>query len=117
MAAGSSFFYKAFGNNLDEYFELLVMPRDMIMFRSYYEENGITAEWQKLYRQLTDEQKDRLLDLVSLTVVELKSVIWPDDLKDILDYYLIKYSGKAELYDEKATQLSFIDDSDIVEDE
>ena len=114
VAAGSSFFYKAFGNDLDEYFELLAMPRELIMFRSYFEENGTTAKWQKLYRKLTDEQKERLMALVSLNVSELKKTPWPDDLKDILEFYLIKYYGKKEQCDEKYVQLSFLDDSDIV---
>lgn len=96
VAAGSSFFYKAFGNNLDEYFELLAMPRELIMFRSHFEENGVTAKWQSLYRKLTDKQKKRLMALVSLNVTELKNTPWPDDLKVILKYYLIKYTGKAE---------------------
>ena len=61
VAAGSSFFYKAFGNNLDEYFELLAMPRELIMFRSHFEENGVTAKWQSLYRKLTDKQKKRII--------------------------------------------------------
>lgn len=114
VAAGSSFFYKAFGNDLDEYFELLAMPRELIMFRSYFEENGTTAKWQALYRKLTDEQKERLMMLVSLNVSELKKTPWPDDLKAILEFYLIKYSGKTEHSDEKYVQLSFLDDSDIV---
>ena len=114
VAAGSSFFYKAFGNDLDEYFELLAMPRELIMFRSYFEENGTTAKWQALYRKLTDEQKERLMMLVSLNVSELKKAPWPDDLKAILEFYLIKYSGKTEHSDEKYVQLSFLDDSDIV---
>lgn len=96
VAAGSSFFYKAFGNNLEEYFELLAMPRELIMFRSYFEENGTTAKWQILYRKLNKEQKKRLMDLVSLNVSELRNISWPDDLKDILGYYLIKYYEKAD---------------------
>lgn len=114
VAAGSSFFYKAFGNNLNEYFELLAMPRELIMFRSYFEENGTTAKWQALYRKLNDEQKKRLMELVSLNVSELKNVPWPDDLKDILEFYLIKYSGKTENSDEKYVQLPLMDDSDMV---
>ena len=94
VAAGSSFFYKAFGSNLDEYFEILAMPRELIMFRSYFEENGTTEKWQFLYRKLNDEQKQRLMTLVSLNVSELKNTFWPDDLKDILEFYLIKYPGK-----------------------
>lgn len=67
VAAGSNFFYKAFGNNLEEYNEILAMPRELIMFRSHFEGNGTTARWQSLYRLLNDEQKDRLMKLVSLT--------------------------------------------------
>ena len=117
MAAGSDFFYKAFGNNLDEYFELLAMPRELIMFRSYFEANGTTAQWQALYRRLTDEQKECLMQLVSLNVAQLKNVPWPDDLKEILPFYLIKYYGHAESSREKYVQLSIMDDSDVVVEE
>lgn len=114
VAAGSSFFYKAFGNDLDEYFELLAMPRELIMFRSHFEENGTTGKWQALYRGLTVEQKKNLMELVSLNVTELRKRAWPDELKDILPYYLIKYSGKTEQNDEKYVQMSLLDDSDVV---
>jgi len=114
VAAGSSFFYKAFGNNLEEYYELLAMPRELIMFRSYFEESGTTAKWQALYRKLDDEQKERLMDLVSLNISELRKASWPDDLKDILEFYLIKYSGKKEYSNEKYVQVSLMDDSDVV---
>lgn len=117
VAAGSSFFYKAFGNNLEEYHEILAMPRELIMFRSYFEENGTTAKWQALYRQLNDEQKDRLMKLVSLNVSDLKNTPWPSDLAEILDFYLIKYSGKTEQTLEKYEQMSLIDDSDVVVDD
>ena len=114
VAAGSSFFYKAFGNNLEEYYELLAMPRELIMFRSHFEENGTTAKWQTLYRKLNDEQKKRLIDLVSLNVSELRKAVWPDELKDILEFYLIKYSVKKEYSNEKHIQVSLMDDSDVV---
>lgn len=54
---------------------------------------------QAFYRQLTDEQKNRLIKLVSLNVSELRNASWPSDLADILEFYLLKYSGKnrAEL--------------------
>lgn len=117
VAAGSSFFYKAFGNNLEEYYELLAMPRELIMFRSHFEENGTTAKWQTLYRKLDDEQKKRLMDLVSLNVSDLRKAVWPEDLKDILEFYLIKYSGKKEYSNEKYVQVSLMDDSDVVIDD
>lgn len=117
VAAGSNFFYKAFGNDLNEFFELLAMPRELIMFRSHFEENGTTAAWQRLYRGLEDEQKDRLMHLVSLNVTELKNTPWPEDLREILPFYLIKYTGRTEVSEEKYIQLSITDDSDVVVDE
>ena len=114
VAAGSSFFYKAFGNNLDEYFELLAMPRTLIMFRSYFEENGTTTKWKTLYCKLNNDQKKHLMELASLNIAELRNTPWPNDLKDILEFYLIKYSGKIGHSDVKYFQLSLMDDGDVV---
>ena len=116
VAAGSNFFYKAFGNSLDEYFELLAMPRELIMFRSYFEKNGTTQKWLTLYRELSDEQKENLLRLVSLNVSELKRIPWPDDLKSILEFYLIKYSDEVKNSKKDYVQLSFLDDDPNDED-
>lgn len=114
VAAGSNFFYKAFGSTLDEYLELLAMPRELIMFRSHFENNGTTAEWQELYRALNEEQKNELMEFVSHTVSELKSLPCPEQFKQILPYYLIKYNGKMEQLSDAPVQLSFMDGSDIV---
>lgn len=114
VAAGSDFFYKAFGSTLDEYFELLAMPRELIMFRYHFEENGTTAKWQKLYQELSDEQKKRLMEFVSHTVSELKILPCPEQFQEILPYYLIKYNGKKTQISDDVVQLSFEDDGDIV---
>ncbi len=114
VAAGSDFFYKAFGNTLEEYFELLAMPRELIMFRHHFEENGTTAAWKKLYQTMSDEQKKELMEFTSHTVAELKQTPCPEQFREILPYYLIKYNGKKDQIGDGAVQLSLMDDSDIV---
>lgn len=114
VAAGSDFFYKAFGNTLEEYFELLAMPRELIMFRHHFEENGTTATWKKLYQAMSDEQKKELIEFTSHTVAELKQTPCPEQFREILPYYLIKYNGKKDQMGDGAVQLSLMDDSDIV---
>lgn len=114
VAAGSDFFYKAFGNTLEEYFELLAMPRELIMFRHHFEENGTTAAWKKLYQAMSDEQKKELMEFTSHTVAELKQTPCPKQFREILPYYLIKYNGKKDQLGDGAVQLSLMDDSDIV---
>ena len=114
VAAGASFFYKAFGESLEEFNELLAMPRELIMFRSHFEQNGITDEWRRLYRALSKDQKEDLMNFVSHTVSELKQLPCPERFQSILPYYLIKYNGKAETYSDGSIQLSFMDDCDVV---
>ena len=114
VAAGSDFFYKAFGNTLEEYFELLAMPRELIMFRHHFEENGTTAAWKKQYQAMSDEQKKELMEFTSHTVAELKQTPCPEQFREILPYYLIKYNGKNDQLGDGAVQLSLMDDSDIV---
>lgn len=114
VAAGSDFFYKAFGNTLEEYFELLAMPRELIMFRHHFEENGTTAAWEKLYQAMSDEQKRELMEFTSHTVAELRQTPCPEQFREILPYYLIKYNGKKDQMGDGAVQLSLMDDSDIV---
>ncbi|TCX50648.1 MULTISPECIES: hypothetical protein [unclassified Dehalobacter] len=91
VAAGTSFFYKAFGNTLDEYFEILAMPRDMIMFRFHYEGTGQTDQWKVLYHALSSEDKEELLSISSKTITEMKQIECPERLKEIFPFYFLKY--------------------------
>lgn len=113
VAAGSNFFFKAFGSTLEEYLELLAMPRELIMFRNHFEENGITEQWQKLYRELNEGQKKELMVFVSHTVSELKSLPCPKQFQEILPYYLIKYNGDKDDISNNVKQLSIFADNNI----
>jgi len=91
VAAGTSFFYKAFGADSVEYMELLDMPREMIMYRFYFEGTGDTFKWQQLYRNMNVQQKEKLLNIIAFTTAELNNMVWPDELKEILSFYLLKH--------------------------
>lgn len=49
------FFRRAFGNDLQEFFELLYMPEAYIIYRTLSEELGYTQEWLSLFRSLSEE--------------------------------------------------------------
>lgn len=101
-------------NMIEEYFELLAMPRERIMFRSHFENNGTTLRWQQLLRGLSSVQKEELKVFVSHTVSELKTLPCPEQFREILPFYLIKYKGKEEKLSSGSEQLSLFDDSGIV---
>lgn len=104
VAAGSTFFYKAFGKNLNEFHEILAMPRDMIMFRSHYEETGETALWCNLYHKLSESDKQDLLHLTSHTNSELKKLPYPDKFNEILPFYFLKVRSSQQKPDKQATE-------------
>jgi len=92
VAGGSSFFYKAFGNNYEEYFEILSMPRKFIIYRFKYEELGLTQQWREAFRLLTEKEKKWLLDYVGSSVF----ITMPDEklspnLEHVLKFYTKEY--------------------------
>ncbi len=84
------------------------------MFLYHFEGNGTTAQWQKLYRALTEEQKKELMVFVSHTVSELRTLPCPEQFKEILPFYLIKYNDIKEKLSNGVVQLSFMDDSNVI---
>jgi len=96
VAAGSSFFKKAFGASLDEFFSILAMPRDMIMYRFYYEETGQIQDWQKLFNALNDAEKLKLFTLISCDLKELRHTAWPTALAKILPFYFLKKKALSQ---------------------
>jgi hypothetical protein len=49
----TSFFHKAFGNNLEEFYEILYMPETYIVYRSVFEKKlGYTDIWKKEYNAI-----------------------------------------------------------------
>ncbi|HMU44142.1 MAG TPA: hypothetical protein PKA80_12640 [Ignavibacteriaceae bacterium] len=53
---GTNFFERAFGKNLNEYFEILIMPEPFILWRNFYDSKGITDKWRDQLRNLTNQQ-------------------------------------------------------------
>lgn len=53
---GTNFFERAFGKNIEEFFDILTMPEQFILWRNYYDSNGLTAKWRYQIKNLTTQQ-------------------------------------------------------------
>lgn len=73
VADGRSFFEKAFGKNIEEFQELLYMPETYIVYRSVFEEAGLTQIWRNEFRAI---KKSHLWE-------EVKEIIEKSDFKDL----------------------------------
>lgn len=86
------FFYRAFGNDKDEFLEILHMPERILLYRGR-EPKSIEIEWQGKFRALAKGERAELLRILcssrtesslSVAAVTTKN----GKLKKILDYYL-----------------------------
>ena len=81
VAQGEEFFNRAFGASLEEYHRILFLPRDFIIYRSFYEQQGLTKRWDNIYCQMSDNDKAELLRVLddpdSITTNKLVSEIVP----------------------------------------
>jgi len=62
VADGESFFYKAFGKDIGEFYEILSMPREFVTYRSYFEATGQADEWKKCFYSLSPLDKNELIN-------------------------------------------------------
>ena len=85
-------FYRAFGNNLEEYMDILVMPDEFIRFRDFFEEKGLTHIWRKLYHELKADDKATLIDILDGMVDDPESLDYDygSQINEVLDLYKIK---------------------------
>lgn len=101
IGRGRTFFFKAFGRNLDEFHELLMMPEAFIIKRWDAEINGLKVKWLKAYKSLTEEEREFAELIVKSN--EFEKGKWENCSRrviDFLNYYLIKREDIA-LVDER----------------
>ncbi|MEK7432941.1 MAG: hypothetical protein AABZ74_07405 [Cyanobacteriota bacterium] len=58
VADGRTFFEKAFGKNINEFYKILYMPEAYIIYRYFFEEIGLKSQWENLYESLSNEEKE-----------------------------------------------------------
>ena len=71
IGRGTSFFYRAFGKTEEEYFNILLMPDTMILYRFFFEwleckKHPLSKyNWQKKIDALNDEERQHFLDYLN----------------------------------------------------
>lgn len=82
-----SFFKRAFGRNIEEFYEILSMPKELVTYRNYFEEIGVTQDWKRLFNKLDSDEKKELLQ----AAVEGKTESNNSIINELLPYYKIDY--------------------------
>ncbi|MDR2878864.1 MAG: hypothetical protein LBV03_03015, partial [Fusobacteriales bacterium] len=90
VGKGKSFFEKAFGVNELEYKKILYMPEVMIIYRTYYENNGLTELWWKTFSSLSAEKMKIVKPLIhNNNFSDIYTLTFDEEILSLLEYYKI----------------------------
>lgn len=90
VGRGKSFFEKAFGKNEEEFFKRLYMPEAMIVYRLYYENNGLEPEWWEKFQNLSANKQKKLITMIGANdFSHIDRLTSDDELLSVLRYYTI----------------------------
>jgi len=90
VAQGENFFNRAFGASLEEFHRILLLPRDFIIYRNFYEETGLTQRWDEIYLQMTSDDKKELI----FALTDANYQIQNEHVRQISQYYQKDYYYK-----------------------
>lgn len=117
----TSFFHKAFGNNLEEFFELLYMPETYIIYRSIFENDlGYTSIWKDEFNNhLSEDEREeakRIIESNDFNYIE--EITTNKKVRQFLRHYTINrnnllnndpdYKKTKQKYDKLIKNDSFI---------
>ncbi|MBT3207911.1 MAG: hypothetical protein HN704_06285 [Bacteroidetes bacterium] len=60
IGRGKSFFYKAFGKDINEFEKILIMPETYILFRYFFEDSGYTENWWNEFESYENSEKEKI---------------------------------------------------------
>ena len=101
VMTSEDFFYRAFGNNKEEFIEILHMPEKILMHRGKKLQSE-EKDWVKKFRALTKNEKKELLDILCKNRAVKKLRIATSSqknnrLKKILEYYIPPVSDNKNI--------------------
>jgi hypothetical protein len=90
IGRGKSFFEKAFGKNIDEFYKILYMPEPFIIYRLHFEKEGITQKWWDSFRNLNEKDKKIIYPIIEQNIFNIDFLRYNNHIKRVLEFYLIK---------------------------
>jgi hypothetical protein len=91
IGRGKSFFEKAFGKNETEFEKLLYMPEAMIVYRLFFEGNGIVDEWWNQFSRLSREKRKFIDPIIhNNDFTSVGTLTTDEEILSVLNYYTIR---------------------------
>ncbi|MCP4373479.1 MAG: hypothetical protein GY797_36060 [Deltaproteobacteria bacterium] len=95
VTVNPAFFDRAFGKNIEEFFDLLVMPEPYIMYRNHFEQNGQTQKWRYQLGNLNANELALANDVIYTNNFSYNGTT-PKTVAEVLNHYQVKYHPETQ---------------------
>ena len=90
IGKGKTFFFKAFGNDEEEFFKLLYMPETYILYRFFFEKEGFTEDWWKAFNALNKKELAQAKEIIEKNnFTDINSLTSNSKINNLLNHYSI----------------------------
>lgn len=86
VTVNPTFFYRAFGEDVKEYFKILMMPEAYIIYRKRFEENELVYKWHYQYKNLNADET-KIADEIILSNNFSYNGSTPKTVAEVLKHY------------------------------
>jgi hypothetical protein len=99
VAPGTDFFSRAFGNDLNEFMELLLMPETYIVYRKHYEDSGKIDSWKsQLKIILAKKRNSKIIDFIKNNDFAYYDIYDEDEIELLKHYHVSKNGIQNDKY-------------------
>ena len=90
IGRGLKFFHEAFGNNINEFHDILYMPEAFIIYRFKYKYN-LTGEWREKFHALSESESEEARAIIEANIFtdEVIRNASCESVREVLKYYYI----------------------------
>lgn len=91
VTVNPEFFDRAFGSTPEEFFRILMMPEDYILYRNRFEETGQTGKWDYQFNNLNNNERKIAEDIILSNDFFSHNGTTPKTVVEVLNHYQVRY--------------------------
>lgn len=103
IGTGVSFFYEAFGRNLNEFHKILIMPENYIRYRFFFKDMGFTERWWTDFNNLSQSKRNEAIEIINTN--DFYNIENYTNDKVLIDFLKEHYCMKKEDVDNPASTI------------
>ncbi|NJN97344.1 MAG: hypothetical protein HC875_26305 [Anaerolineales bacterium] len=93
VTVNPEFFNRAFGKDIEEFFKILMMPEDYIIYRDHFENDGKTEQWFYQFKNLNADELKHAESIIHSNDFFSFNGTTPKVVIEVMKHYQVRYKA------------------------